>query len=89
MVPECHVRFSSRLFRFCVDAPYLFCSKQYSTQFGPKPAAPSSSELTTRELDIDAELFERDLDELMERDLLSERDFEELEARESIWQKIR
>lgn len=58
------------LFHFCVDATYSFCSKQYADKFGPKPAPPPpSSELTTRELDIDAELFERDLDELMERDM--------------------
>jgi len=71
--------------------------KQYATQYGPKPSAPPSpSELTTREFDVDAELFERDFaddSDLLERDFddsdLLERDFEELEARESIWSKIR
>ena len=81
---------------FIVDVPYLFCSKQYTAKYGPKPTQPPSSELTTRELDIDAELFERDFaddSDLLERDFddsdLLERDFEELEARESIWTKIR
>jgi len=70
--------------------------KQYTVKYGPKPTQPPSSELTTRELDIDAELFERDFaddSDLLERDFddsdLLERDFEELEARESIWTKIR
>jgi len=70
--------------------------KQYTAKYGPKPTQPPSSELTTRELDIDAELFERDFaddSDLLERDFddsdLLERDFEELEARESIWTKIR
>jgi len=56
-------------------------------------SARDDADLYTRDF-FETELSERDVADLLERnfdesDLLFERDFEQLEARESIWSKIR